>query len=110
MNNEFKSYSKIDPKDIQLQGDKVLIKKEKFKEKTGTGILLIENKDFQKENPRSIKGTILSMGDSSVFQDIYKIKIGDEVFFDSVMAYKIEQTEESYYIISAYDLLAIIEE
>ena len=88
--------------------DRVLIKPQKPKTTTKSGLTLTTKEDTMYKS-----GIVLSTGDGNLDNnqkvDI-KLKVGDNVIFDEYTATKITMEDSEYYLIKQIDILAIIKE
>lgn len=88
----------------------VLVKLVKKETTTKSGILLVNPVD----NKNISEGIVINIGKGSynnegILTPIDGIKINDKVLFTNYVGTKVEVEDESYYIVNAKDILAVIE-
>jgi len=71
--------------------DTVLVKCEKFKNVTTSGILLVEKKSVIK---RPDRGIVIAIG-----KDVSTVKPGDNIIFNNHAGYDLYENEEAYFIL-----------
>lgn len=88
---------------IKPLGNRLVIRKEKAKEETLSGIIVSAKKADKKG-----LGQVLEISDQLENKGL--LNIGDSVIFKEEDSYKIDQTDASLFIIDFEDILAKIEE
>ena len=89
-------------------GDRVVVKTAEAEEKTASGIILA---DTAKEKP--VKGTVIAVGEGKWDEDGEKripvdVKVGDVVIYSKYGGTEVKVDGEEYLILSARDVLAIL--
>ncbi|NTW15128.1 MAG: co-chaperone GroES [Candidatus Moranbacteria bacterium] len=87
--------------DVRPLGENILVKPEKAEKKTSAGIYLPEN--ASEERPQ--QGKVIAIGDS----DKIKVKKGQTVIYARYGGSEVKIDGEDFLIVSAKDLLAVIE-
>jgi len=90
-------------------GDRVVLKPVEREEKTKSGIVL---PDTAKEKPQ--EGVVLAVGPGRFDEDGEKripldVKVGDVVLYSKYGGTEVKYNNEEYLVLSARDLLAIVE-
>lgn len=87
---------------IKPIGERVLLKTEKREEKTASGIILTAN--TIDKGPETAE--IVAIGNLETFP---MLQVGMRVLYDKSLGREIKEEEESYLLINAEDILAVIE-
>lgn len=94
---------------IRPLGDHVLVKPEKEQEVTASGIVLPETADKEKK----MEGEVVAVGPGKLLKNgtrsVLEVKVGDKILFKKWGGDEVEMHDIEYKIISADDILAIVE-
>ncbi len=88
--------------------DNVLLKKEKTKNETASGIILSQK---EKTEEYAIVAAVSEAEEIEVNKHVYKmpLKVGNKVMYKKYSGTEIKEDNEEYILISAEDILAIVE-
>ena len=94
---------------IRPLGDRVLVRQKKAEEVTAFGLVLPETVDKEKK----AEGEVIAIGPGKVLESgalsKMEVKVGDQVLFKTWGGDKVEIEKEEFKILSADDILAVIE-
>jgi len=104
-----KSEKKVEQKiRIRPMGDRVVVRPEKFEEKTAGGIIIPDTA----RNEKPEKGTVVAVGDGKMNDDgrmlPMRVMVGDKVMFSKYGYDEVKIDGEEYLIVSESNIIAII--
>lgn len=86
---------------VKPLGDRVLIKVKEMETKTASGLFIP-----QTAQEKTTTGTVVAVGDD---KDAIVVKVGQEVMYDKYAGTSIKIEGDDHLIVSAGDLIAIVE-
>lgn len=93
---------------IQPLGKRVLVKPDKFEEKTSGGLVLPPSAS-EDQKPETGKIVKLGKGKEDGKKITFEVSVGDRVYFKKYSPDEILMDEEKYYILNEEEILVIIE-
>lgn len=87
---------------LQVQGERILVKQDERKEKTDGGIYLSEG-----SGKRPSMGTIVAVGNGRTVKEL--MNVGDRIMFDQYAGVEIDIDEVQYKVLMYHDVLLTME-